>query len=169
MQVQDAQKALISDTAIHSKNRRRTQMSAYTHFTPIERGHLAASLKGGKAQACIAAELGRSESTISRDENRRKVCRRPHKLDDPEPNARGKRLSVGRRSRSSTACFTKTAYGDAHWHSVRCHPYTFFPTYTPRRGRKSGLTTASVLPKIPPQTWRNPLKLPPNLLKETPS
>ena len=163
-------------------------MSAYTHFTPIERGHLAASLKGGKVQAYIAAELGRSESTISREircnggseaydpnqvqenyENRRKVCRRPHKLDDPEPNARGKRLSVGRRSRSSTACFTKTAYGDAHWHSVRCHPYTFFPTYTPRRGRKSGLTTASVLPKIPPQTWRNPLKLPPNLLKETPS
>ena len=33
-------------------------MSAYTHFTPIERGHLAASLKGGKVQAYIAAELG---------------------------------------------------------------------------------------------------------------
>ena len=103
-------------------------MSAYTHFTPIERGHMAALLKEGKTQAYIAAELGRSEATISREinrnsgreahdpnqaqgnyENRRKACRRPHKLDDPELNARVKRLSVvGRRSRFSTACFTKT-------------------------------------------------------------
>ena len=60
MQVQDAQKALISDTAIHSNER-------LSPFTPIERGHLAAPLKGGKAQAYIAAELGRSESTISRE------------------------------------------------------------------------------------------------------
>ena len=89
---------------------------------------MAALLKEGKTQAYIAAELGRSEATISREinrnsgreahdpnqaqgnyENRRKACRRPHKLDDPELNARVKRLSVvGRGSRFSTACFTKT-------------------------------------------------------------
>ena len=72
---------------------------------------MAALLKEGKTQAYIAAELGRSEATISREinrnggreaydpnqaqenyENRRKVSRRPHKLDDPEFNARGKHL-----------------------------------------------------------------------------
>ena len=72
---------------------------------------MAALLKEGKTQAYIAAELGRSEATISREinrnsgreahdpnqaqgnyENRRKACRRPHKLDDPELNAWVKRL-----------------------------------------------------------------------------
>ena len=63
MQVQDTQKALISDTAIHSNER-------LSPFTPIERGHLVALLKEGKTQAYIAAELGRNESSISREISR---------------------------------------------------------------------------------------------------
>ena len=104
MQVQDAQKALISDTAIHSNER-------LSPFTPIERGHLVSYSRKtrprltsqpswvgasppfrGKSVATVAARLYDPNQAQGNYENWRKACRRPHKLDDPELNAWVKRL-----------------------------------------------------------------------------
>ena len=124
MQVQDAQKALISDTAIHSNER-------LSPFTPIERGHLVSYSRKtrprltsqpswvgasppfrGKSVATVAARLYDPNQAQGNYENWRKACRRPHKLDDPGLNAWVKRLFLRyccRRSRSSTACATRAA------------------------------------------------------------
>ena len=120
MQVQDAQKALISDTAIHSNER-------LSPFTPIERGHLVVLLKEDKTQAYIAAERvlhfagNQSQrwpqgfTTQTRRRETTKTGARPAAVRTSSTTRSSTRGSnacscsvVGRRSRFSTACFTKT-------------------------------------------------------------
>ena len=78
-------------------------MSAYHYLTPTEREYIMVQRAKGRSITAIAAALGRSKSTISRElkrnnsggsysaskaqeqyDNRRLVCRRKRKLDDPE-------------------------------------------------------------------------------------